>query len=217
MTYSLVVGAAPAEGHPAFYAALLAEAAFVVAADAAGEWCVASGRTPDVAVGDFDSAEPGAAQRLRDLGVEVVEFPCEKDETDLELATAIALDRSDRPIVVTAAFSRRLDHTLAALGTLARAGAGACAREPGWQAWVCAPGSPLDLDLPAGATVSVLAVGSATGVEVSGAAWPLVDASLPLLSGWGVSNRAAGGPVGVRTAHGTLVVMVQEDASGTIY
>jgi thiamine pyrophosphokinase len=217
MTYSLVVGAAPLAGHRAFYSELLAGAGSVVAADAAGEWCVALGRVPDVVIGDFDSAEPGAPDRLRALGVDVVEFPRDKDETDLDLAVAVARERAAGPLVITAAFSLRLDHTLAAFGTLTRAGSGATAREPGWTAWVCAPDTPCDLDLESGATLSVLALGPADGVTMSGAVWPLVDAALPALGGRGVSNRADGGPVHVRTAHGTLVVMVQEEAGGTIY
>jgi thiamine pyrophosphokinase len=217
MTYSLVVGAAPLEGHRSFYAELLTGASFVVAADAAGEWCAALGRVPDVAAGDFDSAEAGAVMRLRGLGVEVVEYPCDKDDTDLDLATSLALEADAGPIVITAAFTRRLDHTLAALGTLVRAGAGASAREPGWRARVCAPGSPVDLDLAAAATLSVLAIGPVEGVTITGARWSLADASLPVLGGRGVSNRAVGGPVHVETATGTLVVLVQEEAAGTIY
>ena len=217
MTYTLVAGAAPVGGFDEFYSSLLCGARTVVAADAAGEWCIARGRTPDVVVGDFDSAAPGAAQRLRGSGVEVVDFACDKDETDLDLALGIAMARTVGPVVVTAAFSMRLDHTLAAFGSLVRAGGGASAREPGWQAWVCTEERGVELDLADGATFSVLAIGEARGVTITGAQWPLDGAALATLSGWGVSNRATGGLVTVTTSSGTLVVMVQEEVPGTIY
>jgi thiamine pyrophosphokinase len=212
VTYTLVVGAAPASGHANFYARLLGDASCVVAADAAGEWCVAAGRVPDMVIGDFDSSEAGAAQRLSALGVEVVTCSAAKDETDLELAVDIARTRNEGPLVLTAAFSRRTDHTLAAFAALARAGAGACAREPGWSAWTCAPGRDLRIDVVEGATLSVLSLGDATGVTLSGTVWPLHDESLGALSGRGVSNRALGGIVTASTRNGTLVVILFAEA-----
>ena len=217
MSWTLVVGAAPVPGAEAFYASLLADADSVIAADAAGEWCAGLGRVPDLVVGDFDSATPGAAQRLIALGARVALHAREKDETDLELAIDAARVHSHASVVLTCAFSARLDHTLAAVGALVRAGAGARAVEPGWRAWTCAEGAPLSFDAPVDATLSVLAVGDAGGVCVTGTEWVLENAALPALSGWGVSNRALGGPVNVSCRSGTLVVLLLEDAGTGLY
>lgn len=217
MSYTLVVGAAPVEGEEEFYRGLLGGALSVVAADAAGEWCTALGRTPDLVVGDFDSALPGAEARLVAAGSEVARFPADKDATDLELAIRAAQDRYAKPIVVTASFSRRVDHTLAALGALVRAGAGARILEPGWTAAVCGAASPVVLDAPAGATFSVIAIGDATGVNVTGAAWPLADEPLAALSGRGVSNLADGGPLCVSVGSGTLVIILMAEPASGIY
>lgn len=210
MTYTLVVGAVPVAGANAFYRDLLARATHVVAADAGGEWCIGLGRVPDVTVGDFDSAAVGAAERLAAAGTELVTHPRDKEFTDLELAVALAQGRWADPIVLTAAFSRRVDHTLAALGTLLRAGHGASVREPGWYAYACVPGGPLDLKVATGATVSVLSIGPASGVTVSGVRWPLRVAALDALSGLGVSNRAVEDVVHVSVEVGSLIVMVPE-------
>jgi thiamine pyrophosphokinase len=218
MSFTVVVGAAPEPGQDSFYAALLMQARLVIAADAAAEWCIGLGVKPEVAIGDFDSAEPGATQRLAAAGVEVLERPADKNETDLELAVDLARIRSSDPIVVTAAFTRRLDHTLAALGTLLRAGLGASVREPGWGAVVVSPRHPVTLDLVAGTLVSILAVGDASGVTLSGTRWLLASEDLCGLSGRGVSNTALGGVVGVAVEVGTLLVIAAtEDASGGIY
>jgi len=214
MTRTLVVGAAPTEGADDFYRGLLSSASHVVAADAAGEWCVALGRIPDIVVGDFDSAAEDAQARLCALGVDVRPFPADKDLTDLELAVGAALELGD-PITVTAAFTRRPDHTLAAFGTLAVAGADALGIEPAWTARVCVPGRPVRFDAAAGETVSVQALGAASGVGVSGTRWPLADAQLAPLSGHGVSNVALGGPVCVECCAGTLIVMVIRDDTGS--
>lgn len=207
---TLVVGAAPSPDTTGFYAALLAEARHVVAADAAAEWCIALGRTPDLAIGDFDSAAEGARERLRAAHVEVQSHPRDKDDTDLDLAAHAALDRFGPPLVLTACSTARTDHTLAAFGTLMRAGARASLREPGWQAWVCAPGAPLDFTLGRDTTVSLLAPLGASGVTIRGVRWPLDDALLEPLSGHAVSNRALGGPVAVSTACHPVFVIVGE-------
>jgi thiamine pyrophosphokinase len=218
MTYTLVVGAAPAQGAEEFYRRLVTEAAFVVAADGGGEWCVDLGRVPDVVVGDFDSARAGAASRLAEAGADVHEYPRDKDRTDLELAVEAATERAVWPVVITAAFTRRLDHTLAALGTLAAAGPHARAAEPGWSAYACTAATPLAFDAVRGDLVSILSVGESSGVSVDGTAWQLRRARLAPLSGHGVSNSALGGRVTVTIEAGMLIVMVlRDDTCSAIY
>jgi len=207
MTYTLVVGAVPVVGAESFYRDVLARAGRVVAADAGAEWCVGLGRFPDVAIGDFDSAVHGAAERLAAAGVEVIAHPRHKDRTDLELAVELARERWEAPLVLTAAFTKRIDHTLAAFGALTRAGAGASVSEPGWEGFACAPEAPLMLRVDPGATVSLVAIEAASGVTVEGVEWPLTRADLGALSDLGVSNRATGGPVRVSVEVGTLIVI----------
>lgn len=210
MNHTLVVGAAPLPGCEAFYRDLLAGAAHVVAADAAGEWCVALGRVPDAVIGDFDGSDPGAADRLRGMGVLVETHPAEKDATDLDLAVAFALAAWDCPLVLTAAFSARIDHTLAALGVLTRLDARACVREPGWSAHAVRARNSVVLDLSSGTTVGVVSLEPGTRVTVDGAAWKLDDAALPVLSGLGISNRALGGRFTVTATNGIVFVIVQD-------
>jgi thiamine pyrophosphokinase len=208
---TLVVGAAPVPGEYAFYNALLAEAHEVIAADAAAEWCVALGRVPDVAVGDFDSAEPGAAERLTALGVDVTCFPTDKDVSDLDLAVATARGRGARSVTLTACAHLRLDHTLAALGTLmGTADLDGELVEPEFAAW------PLDADSrrvihlvgPTGALVSVFSIGgTAEGVTLDGFRFPLDDAVLPPLSSLGLSNALRSSSASVALGHGRLLVM----------
>jgi len=210
MSCTLVVGAAPAAGADDFYRGLLASADAVVAADAAGPWCAALGRIPDVVVGDFDSADPDEIDRLERLGVCVERHPSDKDDTDLELAVRVARERWALPVCLTAAFSDRVDHTLAAIGVVLRAGPGAWIAEPTWRAWPCSPEGPLSLSLERGTTYSIVALGSCEGVTARGGRWELSDATLAPLSGRGVGNEAVGSDLTVSVRSGSLVVVAND-------
>jgi len=191
----------------------------VIACDAAGEWCIRLGRVPNLAVGDFDSAAAGAVARLRAQGVEVVQFPARKDESDLDLATGIALTRGATAVTVTAAFTNRLDHTLAALGLALRVPPGVALSflDPGLEARVVrAPAQAhAELEVRPGALVSLIALTPAEGVTLTGLAYPLKNASLEALSSLGISNIATATRVTVDAAQGTLLVMsVDESVRG---
>jgi len=206
----LVVGAAPVPHSDAFYRELLASAPAVVAADAAGEWCAMLGRVPDVVVGDFDSAGLEAVDRLERLGARVERHPKDKDVTDLELAVAAARERWALPVCLTAAFTDRFDHTLAALGLVLRAGADARIVEPSWRAWPCMAGAPLRLTLARGTTYSLLALERCEGVEAMGGRWRLHDTILEPLSGRGVSNEATEAELQISVRYGSLLVIAND-------
>ncbi len=162
----LIVGAAPVTGADAFYRDLLVRSEFVIACDAAAEWCVSLGRVPEIAVGDFDSAAPDAPDRLLERGIDVRVFPAEKDQSDLDLALALARESDARRVVFTAAYSERLDHTLAALGTVSSAAdLGARIQEPTFTGVLLSDrgARSVELDVVPGALVSVLPLEASTG------------------------------------------------------
>lgn len=210
MKRALVVGAAPVRGADAFYRDLLARFELVVAADAGGEWCASLGRVPDATVGDFDSAEPGAAGRLARMGSSVVSAPPAKDDSDLELCARHARSQGVRDLCFTACTTDRLDHTLAALGTVMRcADLGAWLSEPSWTAWTVGGGGPRSrrIVMGTGTTFSVMAPAGASGVSVGGGRYPLTDGVLPPLSDLGLSNVANTPSVTVTVRDGVLLVI----------
>jgi len=168
------------------------------------------GITPDIAVGDFDSSAPGAQDRLRASGVQVQEFSAEKDESDLDLAVRAAREAGSDQVVFTACAAGRLDHTLAVLGTVGEsADLDAELHEPELDVWTVADSMPSGrtLELPIGSTVSIFAVGDATGVTLDGFVYGLDDATLRALSSLGLSNRTQSSHVTVCVREGTLLVM----------
>lgn len=76
--------------------------------------------TPNLIIGDLDSADPAEVQRLQAQGVEVRRYPVDKDETDLELALNAALKLQPDLIWVVAALGDRIDQTLGNIFLLTR-------------------------------------------------------------------------------------------------
>jgi thiamine pyrophosphokinase len=77
---------------------------------------------PRVLIGDLDSVEADEITRLDAAGVEIIRYPVEKDETDLELALLYALKYGYAQIMICAALGGRLDQTLGNLSLLAYPG-----------------------------------------------------------------------------------------------
>lgn len=215
----LIVGAAPTPDAGPFYRDLLGRSELVIACDAAAEWCIELGRVPEIAVGDFDSAAPGACERLVAVGVDVRRFPAEKDESDLDLALAVARSLSPARVILTAAYTARLDHTLAAIGTVSEAAdLAASVEEPGFCAVVVSDRglSTRVIDTVPGATVSVIALEESQRVTLAGLTYRLDDADLGLLSSLGLSNVADESRVRISLARGTLFVIASRSADEAI-
>jgi thiamine pyrophosphokinase len=206
----LVVGACPAPDAEPFYHALISSAGTVLAADGGLDVCLSAGRRPDICLGDFDSADPVALASVAAAGTLVVRFPAEKDATDLDLAVDHVRGMGASPVLLTAAFSGRLDHTIAALGTLVRAvDLRAVAAEPGMTAYPLSTpdNNHLELHLPVGTVVSIIAFEPGTMVSAEGLRYPLRQTSLLAHSSLGVSNVVVH-PWQTVTVHaGTAVVM----------
>jgi thiamine pyrophosphokinase len=196
---ALLVCAAPAPGIATLLPGLAAEADLVVAVDGGGSVCLEAGVVPDVAVGDFDSLPAEDLDRLEQLGVSVIEFPADKDASDLELGVTEVRRRGANSVVITAASTGRLDHTLAALAVLSSAvDLRPHLVEPELDVWVLSPMGRSSITLSgAGATVSLLPFGASATVSARGCVWELVDTELDTSSSLGLSNRI--GPDGCAT------------------
>lgn len=122
-----VIVVADGDGVPIALPAALEEAAasgagtpLVIAADGGARRALDLGVTPDLVVGDGDSADAGTLERLRALGVPMDLVPADKDESDTELCVRAALDRDARAIrIVGALGGPRVEHSIANLLLLA--------------------------------------------------------------------------------------------------
>jgi len=90
----------------------------LIAADGGVRHALALGLRPAVVIGDFDSLANDERRRLEEEGAHFVEYPRDKDETDLELALRYTLDAGYRSMLIVAALGGRLDQSLANLALL---------------------------------------------------------------------------------------------------
>lgn len=191
--------------------------AVIIAADSGLDHAVEAGLRPAVLVGDLDSISASGRMWAYAREVEIHEHPVDKDATDTEIAIARALEVPGiRQLLLVGGIDengeQRLDHQLAtilALGHPSLAGLGSVRAVLGdTELLVLHPGRRTVLDVEPGQTFSLLALhGPCTGVNVSGARWPLVDASFAGSEARGVSNEAAE-RTEVHVAAGVLTVIV---------
>ena len=183
----------------------LPAADMVIAADEGFDNARDLGIHVDLLVGDLDSASPGAAHQAQ----AVERHPVDKDETDLELALAAALNAGMESVTVIGTIGGRVDH---ALGNLLVVAADRWAdlrihlRIDGTRAWVVR--DRVEVHGTVDDLVSLLAVGGqATGVTTTGLAWPLSNGVLEPGAGLGMSNRLAGPTATVEVGTGTVLVI----------
>ncbi len=206
---TVVVCAAPVENATEYYADLIRSAEYVVAVDDGATLCRRIGRHPDIVVGDLDSIDAATASWAERDGVEVLAFPSDKDVTDLDLALEEMRRSARTGICVTASWTGRLDHTVAALGSISRYGdLEISLRDPGMSGWVLdGEHRPRVALAPKGAAVSLIATTGAACVSCSGMRYPLTRHTLDVLSSRGVSNVIAAAEADVCVHEGTVCVI----------
>lgn len=207
-------------GSAALHAAAVASVpagAIVLAADGGLDHARSAGLTPAGLIGDLDSI---SAEGLvwAESHATIHRHDPHKDQTDTELALAVAADLVPDRIMLLAGGGNRLDHTLAAIGSL---GDPDLTSVPVLEAWwgdqhfhvLHGPGK-LRLATEPGATVSLVAThGPCTGVSIRGCTWELDDAELAPLAGHGVSNVANADEIDLTVSTGVLTIFTRPPAT----
>ena len=188
-------------------AALLDElrpgAALVVAADGGARHALALGLVPDVVIGDLDSI--GEARGA--IPAERLRSDPDPHSTDLEKAVTLCLDEGCEAVDIVGGGGGRADHALANLSVLAHFGRRARVRLIDERFAIELVDGEAAIDGPAGAVVSLVALGRCEGVTTSGLRWPLEDAALEF-SARGVHNEIATAPACVSVRSGDLLLFL---------
>jgi thiamine pyrophosphokinase len=189
---------------------LLAPADLLVAADSGAEALLSVGRPPDVLVGDMDSVSAESLEILQQAGAELVLLPTAKDETDLEAALRVAVERgADKLTVLGALGGPRLDHLVGTILLLAApwlAGRTVRVLDP-WHELFLAEGEAVIEGRP-GDTVSLLALTpTVEDVCTEGLVYPLEHEALRQGETRGVSNELLAERAVVRHGGGRLLVI----------
>ncbi len=99
---------------------------YLICADGGTRHAVALGLTPHLIIGDMDSTEKDTLKFFQDADVEIELYPRDKNETDLELALAKAVELNPQEIIVIAALGGRVDQTLANIALLSNLVSATC-------------------------------------------------------------------------------------------
>ncbi|HEY1016237.1 MAG TPA: thiamine diphosphokinase, partial [Herpetosiphonaceae bacterium] len=182
----------------------------LIAADGGARHLLAIGAAPQVLIGDLDSVAPEALAALAGR-CEILRFPAEKNETDLELALLLAAERGATEIRVLAALGGRPDMHLAnqlLLALPALAGRDVALLADGWSVRLVR--STLALRGAPGRRVSLVPLGDARGVRTEGLRYPLRGEPLLLGPARGVSNEFEGAEALVSLEAGALLVFAED-------
>jgi thiamine pyrophosphokinase len=182
----------------------------VIAADSGMRHAQALNLTPELWVGDFDSADAALRESYRQ--VERHSYPATKAATDGEIAVAEALARgAERLILVGALGGERSDHalqhTLHGL-SLAEAGLEVMLTSGEEEAYPLISGDQMELELPKGSLFSVLGFSDLEGLTLSNVRYPLTDFSLTFGSSRTISNVALG-PISISLGQGRALLMAR--------
>jgi len=164
---------------------------FIIAADGGTRHLFALGLHPSVVIGDLDSLDPADHRTLQENQTEIIQYPKDKDETDLELALNSALDLGYRSIRLVAALGGRLDQTLGNLSLLANPSlAELDVRIDDGVVEAFFIRRQAQINGRTGEIVSLLPWGGdVTGIHTEGLRWPLQDEILVAHKTRGISNE----------------------------
>lgn len=153
---------------------------FIICADGGYNHAVNMGITPDVLIGDFDSAKGYEVVKDR------IEYPARKDFTDGELAVSYALEKGFCDIVLLAMSGDRLDHTAADIFLLDKCARGVLIDDNNE---VYMLKDSLSVKGKKGQTISVIPLTERVeGVTTSGLEYPLNNETIFFASSRSVSN-----------------------------
>ncbi len=184
--------------------------AWVIAADGGARLARHFARAVQVLVGDMDSLSAGEVNRLADGGAEILRYPAEKNETDLELALKLAANRGARWLRVVGGVGDRLDQTLSNVYLLALPELKGCDARlvaGAQEAWLAYPGMTTIEGAP-GDTVSLLPLnGTVSGVRTENLYYPLRDERLVFGPARGISNVMQAASAHVWLRDGILLIV----------
>lgn len=188
----------------------------IICADHGLEAAYKLGITPDLLVGDFDSADSDILSLYEEKeNINIVRFRPEKDDTDTELALHMAMKRNPDEILVFGASGTRLDHTLANIGLLSQT------LKQGIRTYLWDLHNRISMigdtcclrkEQAFGDYVTLLPFGGdAEGVTLQGFKYPLENAVMHSGSSLGVSNELVEEEAVIYIRKGKLLVIESKD------
>ena len=183
----------------------------LIAADGGAQHYLDLGLRPATVIGDMDSIPPQLINDLKAQGAQLIVYPRDKDQTDLELALSYAVKQGVQEVLLFGLLGGRLDLSLANLTLLAR---------DDWQnvslvvsdepdtAYLMRDHDAVSLHGKPGDIVSLIPLtDQVTEVTTTGLRWPLESAVLALGNTISVSNEMLSESARIRIGAGKLLLV----------
>ncbi|REK77110.1 thiamine diphosphokinase [Paenibacillus paeoniae] len=186
----------------------------LIGADSGAKFLMEHGRSPHIAIGDFDSVTEAEMVEIRaKSGNTIACDPIDKNYTDTEMAFRLALDMKPRQLLLLGVLGTRFDHSLANVHLLM------LSHEQGVEAVIADEHNEIRLiskttvlkrsDHP---QVSLLPLSEkVTGITLTGFQYPLIEATLTIGMSLGISNVLLGDEGTIEVREGKLLVIRSRD------
>ena len=179
----------------------------IISVDGGMRHLKALGLKPHLIIGDMDSILPEVLSSAQADGIEILRFPPEKDETDLELAIQLVQQRGFTECLVIGALGGRIDQTLANIWLLL-AGPRADFKmvfDDGCEKLSLITDTHTVVGTP-GDIISLIPFGTpVTGITTLGLVYPLVDETLYPERTRGLSNVMSAEKAEIKIGSGRLL------------
>ncbi len=187
--------------------------AYIIACDGGVKHCRAMMLIPNVMVGDFDSANKTDADFFENQGVLKVEYPVNKDKTDMELAIELALEKDTDEIYIVGGLGRRFDHSLANVHILLdpiRRGVKTCLLDE--HNIITLVEDSIEIVGEKGQTLSLIPLTTRVeGITTKNMEYPLTDASMEIGHSLGISNVMNQDTAYLSVKEGILILIMSRD------
>jgi thiamine pyrophosphokinase len=175
-----------------------------IAVDGGLRHCQAMGIVPDLAIGDFDSVPIPVNPPFP-----LITAPCDKDQTDLEMALAHELT-AERWGAIFGSVGGRFDHTATHFLLLARHPRRLFLISP--KELVFATQGTLELETLPGQMISLIPLYGPAQLQTQGLHWELHHEQLDI-DRIGISNRATGRRCTISVTQGTILCCLHRTGS----
>lgn len=186
---------------------------YIISVDGGARHLRRMGISPNILIGDFDSAASEDLQFFINKSIEVYQFPIEKDMTDSELAIEKAIEIGADELVFIGALGSRIDHSLANILLLKKIldmGVKACIINENNELHMY--NNTFSIAKKRGYKLSLIPISEKViGVSTKGLKYKLNDATMTFGTTWGVSNEFEEEVALVTIKEGILLVCVSRD------
>ncbi|MBL8017653.1 MAG: thiamine diphosphokinase, partial [Ignavibacteria bacterium] len=179
----------------------------IIACDGASDFLVKEKVTPDIVIGDMDSASAAAIRSLTAAGVPVIK-QASQDRNDIEKALDYAISEKYTEINVIGFTGKRFDHSVNNLSILLRYSKTCKLKLYDDKFRYYFVRDKIELENAAGTVVSLIPMPKAEGIRTSGLKYPLDNESLKLGKREGALNETIGENMSIRVKKGVLLVCV---------